>query len=292
MKKNALAIASIVLNVVLLWTVYLLNGDVKNLRSYVHSELHNVEYTISQDISRIETAIDRQQLRHESYALEPAGVDKKQQKLLAEAVVTLKEWSSDTAVTLRVTQQGNTESLLMETKGDGRFTVPVAISTQSGDIRLSALITTGGITTEEELGIWGDISMLLPLQMSGWGWGDPQFEEGALTLRDHSAGVQDRNGIPMEACETEFYVYVNGELGEKVSAAPLEDDDLTQYWMESCTLSRKVSLGDEIAVSFACRDAYGLHYEFPLYTWEVVETQDQSAFTAVGGSNTPTLTWK
>ena len=33
MKKNALAIVSIVLNLVLLWTVYLLSGDVKNLRN-------------------------------------------------------------------------------------------------------------------------------------------------------------------------------------------------------------------------------------------------------------------
>ena len=68
-----------------------------------------------------------------------------------------------------------------------------------------------------------------------------------------------------------------------------------QYRCEPVTLEETVNVGDKIAVSFACRDPYGLQYEFPLYEWVAEETEG-SPYTAegygAGGGNIPILSWE
>lgn len=51
-----------------------------------------------------------------------------------------------------------------------------------GDMRifLSTQITGGGITQKEDIGGWGNLSMLLPLQNYGDGWSGPKYRDGVM----------------------------------------------------------------------------------------------------------------
>ena len=294
MKKNWLPILSIALNIVLLFTVYLLSGDIKNLQSGLGNDLRSLENTVERELSdavyQVRNELDQAARLHTDYGLEPTGLDSDTHSLLAEVFADLKTWGADTSVTLLMTQGGEETTIPMTHAGSGRFEAPVSLSTESGEIWLSLLVTAGGSTTREDLGGWGDVSMLLPLQMSGFGWGDPAFENGTLTIRHNSAGVLDQEYNAVKPKDAEFYVYLNGRRTKTVTAQ-LMDEDTCEYYVDEVVLEG-VKLGDQLSVSFACRDAYGLHYEFPLYTWTVVETEDQQAFTAGSGSNTPILTWE
>ena len=291
MKKNWLPILSIGLNIVLLFTVYLLSGDIKNLRSDLENDLRSLENTVERELSdavyQVRNELDQAARLHTDYGLEPTGLDAGTKSLLAEVFAELKTWGADTSVTLLMTQGGEETTIPMTHAGSGRFEAPVSLSTESGEIWLSLLVTAGGSTTREDLGGWGDVSMLLPLQMNGWGWSDPQYKDGTLVLGQQSVSIEDLDGNPAHAQECGFCIYIN----EEWTMTGGNDDAYGSFEVESMTLE-DVALGDEVSVSFVCRDEYGLRYEFPLYTWTVVETEDQQAFTAGSGSNTPILTWE
>ncbi|MBQ8390431.1 MAG: hypothetical protein IJX52_05570, partial [Oscillibacter sp.] len=174
MKKNWLPILSIALNIVLLFTVYLLSGDIKNLQSGLENDLRSLENTVERELSdavyQVRNELDQAARLHTDYGLEPTGLDSDTHSLLAEVFADLKTWGADTSVTLLMTQGGEETSIPMTHAGSGRFEAPVSLSTESGEIWLSLLVTAGGSTTREDLGGWGDVSMLLPLQMNGFGW--------------------------------------------------------------------------------------------------------------------------
>ena len=289
MKKNAIAIVSIVLNIALLLMVRSLSAQVESLRGTVGRLEREVE-EVSEEAGRLRREMSEAEKLCSDYSLDPTGLDAESKTLLADVFVTLKSWGEDTRVTLLVNQGGRETSFPMTHEGQGRFTVPVFVEVKSGEVGLDTRITTAGVTTKEALGGWGDVSMLLPLQMSSWGWSDPSFDKGTLTLHSHSVSLQDRIGSTVPAWDTEFYVYINGEKTESIPAAA-EDFDVYGYHFEDYTLTHPVQVGDQLSVAFACRDEYGLHYEFSLYTWDVVETADQNSFTTVGGESIPKLSW-
>lgn len=305
MKKNWFVFCSLGLNVVLLLGIGYLNGEIKSLRSALHNEIQALEEVIDNEVSgeiaQIRSEMEEARRLHKSYDLHPTGMDSVSRALLVDFSLELKEWQADTAVTLLL-ERGNgtaTQEIPLSRVRNGTFSAPVALSVEnSSEIRLSAAISTGGVTHREELGGWGDISMLLPLQMTSWGGGVPQFQSGKLVLPDQSAGVEDMNHLPVKALEPEFYVYLNGQRIRTLPGVEDVDYGVYQYRCEPVTLEETVNSGDQISVSFACRDAYGLHYEFPLYDWEASEADgsEGSPYTAEGytvsGGNSPILTWE
>ena len=305
MKKNWFVFCSLGLNVVLLLGIGYLNGEIKSVRAAVHNDIQALEQVIDNEVSgeiaQIRREMEEAQRLHKSYDLHPTGMDSVSRALLADFSLELKEWQADTAVTLLL-ERGNgnaTQEIPLSRVRNGVFSAPVVLSVEdSSEIRLSAAISSGGVTTREELGGWGDISMLLPLQMTSWGGGMPQFRDGKLELPDQSAGVEDMDHAPEKALEPEFYVYLNGQRIRTLPGVEEADYGVYQYRCEPVTLEEAVNIGDKISVSFACRDAYGLHYEFPLYDWvaEEMDGADGSPHTASGytsgGTNTPILSWE
>lgn len=286
MKKYAIPVLSIALNIVLLLFVKNLSGQVSDLQLQIQNLESDVDRKITREVNDLRNDLEKDARLYESYELQPTGLDSTTQSLLADFDLQLKQWSADTAVTLFV---GN-ETISLVAGEPGHFTAPLSLPiAQSGEVLLNIDITTNGVTTREYLGGWSDISMLLPLQMNGWGWGNPSYENGALTLRELSAAVQTRDHVSVRAQGVEFYVYINGERACTAPAA-LYDFDYYSYSCDKITLEG-VKVGDEVTVAFSCRDEYGLHYEFELYTWTVVDTRDQNSFTAAGGDNIPKLSW-
>ena len=295
MKKYWFQTISILLNIVLLFFVGNLAGELKNVRIQVRNDMdeltERMEEEISNGISRMENELKESAKLHTDYGLEPAGIDQKTQSLLAQAFVELKEWSGDTALTLTVTQGDESWAVPMIHDGNGRFEAPLSLAVRRGDIRLAYAASSGGLITREDLGELGDISMLLPLQMNSWSWGEPVYEDGKLVLHRQSAGVHDKKGSSVPAQEPEFYVYLNGERVRE-AAAKQRDFDVYEYFVDEIMLEN-AALGDKVTVAFACRDEYGLHYEFTLYTWTVEETDsDNPTAAAAGGGNIPKLSWE
>ena len=305
MKKNALAIASIVLNLVLLWTVYLLSGDVKNLRNDLRQEIRSIETMVENDmnlqITRLENTIAEGQMLHSDWTLIPTGVDTEKRALLAEISVTLKEWGKDTTVSLAVTEGESFRHIPMEEKGNGVFAASADLLVDSeGAILLAADITTGGITRKEDLGGWGDIAMLLPLQLSSWGGTVPYLQDENLVISSRSVELMDA-GEPAEriygarAYDTEFTVRRNGTVEKAIPGQEIYERERYEYWLDSVFLTAAV--GDRVSLSFTCSDAYGLRYEFLLSEWTVQEASGKGngpmeAVEYGGGLMEPTLTWK
>lgn len=305
MKKNWFVCCSLGLNLVLLLGIGYLNGEIKSVRSALHNDIQALEQVIDNEVSggiaQIRSEMEEARRLHKSYDLHPTGMDSVSRTLLADFSLELKEWQGDTAVTLLL-ERGNgtaTQEIPLSRVRNGVFSAPVSLSVEDGsEIRLSAAIFSGGVTTREELGGWGEISMLLPLQMRGWGGSMPQFQDGKLELSDHHAGVEDMDYNSVKALEPEFYVYLNEKRIRTLPGVEEMERSLYRYRCEPITLEETVNVGDKIAVSFACRDPYGLHYEFPLYEWvaEEMDGAEGSPYTASGytasGTNTPILTWE
>jgi len=287
MKKNALSILSIALNVLFLVLVLRLSGQVKDLRYEMKQDLQsieeNVDGALSNALYEMQQTLESSAQLYLSYGLEPAGVDAATESILADAALQLKRWSDDAAVTLFLTQNGEKQELPMTHEGGGRFTVPVRFGTQAGEIRLAFSVTEKGVTTVEELGGWQDIFMLLPLQTDGWGYSGPTLVGNVLTLGGQNVTLRDAHGEPARAEDTEFRVYRNGVLEKTVPARYAPDQG---YGDTETVKLTGVSEDDSVEVTFACRDSYGLHYEFPLYHWGA----EDSAFSV--SNQRPTLTWK
>lgn len=281
MKKYILPALALLLNVVLLFQVHLLSGEVKTLKS----SLRDVEAELENDISRIPDRIfaklEEAAELHESFELKPTGLDKETESLLADFEVRLKQWSADTEVTLLV---GGQEVSL--TAGEpGCFTAPLSLPIGGDEaVELSIDVTTAGVTTREYLGGWEDVSMLLPLRLDGWGYSGPYLQDGVFTCDSIDVNMHGAQGGPGRVRDAVFSIYVNGE--RKMTGGSI---DVTA--VDSMTLEG-VELGDEVTVTFSCRDEYGLHYEFDLFTWIAEETNsDGYSAVASDGSSIPKLSW-
>ncbi|MBQ2996089.1 MAG: hypothetical protein IJE22_02495 [Oscillibacter sp.] len=305
MKKNAFAIASIVLNILLLLMVLRLGGRVEELRSDLRQEIRNVETMVENDLAltveRLDNAIAESEKLHSAWELTPTGVDTANRKLLAEVSVTLKAWSADTTVSLAVTEGDAVRHIPMEGKGSGVFAAAADLFVDGeGAILLAADITTGGVTRREDLGSWGDIAMLLPLQLSSWGGTVPYLQDGNLVISSRSVELMDA-GEPAEriygarAYDTVFTVRRNGAVEKTVTGQETYEMERYEYWLDSVFLPAAV--GDTVSLSFTCSDAYGLRYEFLLSEWTVQEASGKGngpmeAVEYGGGRIEPTLTWE
>ncbi|MBR2402879.1 MAG: hypothetical protein IKB01_08970 [Lachnospiraceae bacterium] len=76
------------------------------------------------------------------------------------------------------------QNVNVDMKGDGTgiFSGQIFLPVEgNNEVFLCTQISGGGLTTKEELGGWGDLSMLLPLQNSGGGWSGPEYRDGVMS---------------------------------------------------------------------------------------------------------------
>lgn len=278
MKEKRFQILSLALNVVLLIALFVTRAELVNTRTILKSNLDGIAYRLSDMDDRITNLSAKQREQTEDlsdFSFEPTGLDPESHTLQANMNITLRRWAEDTAVTLLITQNGQTEELPM-TGTDGVFATPVGLPVeQTGEVSFAANITAGGQTSREAVTSYSDLAMLLPLVSNGSCCGGPTYQGGIFQIQ-YDMGIKKQYGA--EISEPAFQVLKNGEAVRTLSAAISEstsssDPDVIYYTPASDDGNIEVSCQpkDTIELHLLCRDSFGLAYDFTTYSYEIGE---------------------
>ena len=276
MKKNWFQILSLALNVALLIALLVTRGELMNTQTILKSNLDGIAYRLSDMDDQITNLSAKQREQTEDlsdFSFEPTGLDPESHTLQADMSITLRRWTADTAVTLLITQNGQTAELPM-TGTDGVFTTPVGLPVEdTGEVSFAANITAGGQTSREEVTSYSDLAMLLPLTNDGSGYGDPTYRGGSLQLQ-YDLGVRKQYGT--EVVAPVFQVLKNGEtvqtLPVKISESTVSSDPDVVYYTpasENGGIAVSCQPEDTVELHLLCRDSFGLSYDFTVCTYEI-----------------------
>ena len=276
MKKNWLQILSLALNVTLLITLLVTRAELVNTRTILKSNLDGIAWRLFDMDDRITNLSAKQREQTEDlsdFSFEPTGLDPESHTLQADMSITLRRWTADTAVTLLITQNGQTAELPM-TGTDGVFATPVGLPVeQTGEVSFAVNITAGGQTSREEVTSYSDLAVLLPLSNDSSGYGDPTYRGGSFQLQ-YDLGIRKQYGT--EVIDPVFQVLKNGEtvqtLPAKISESTFSGDpDLVYYTPASENGGIAVSCQpeDTVELHLLCRDSFGLSYDFTVCTYEI-----------------------
>lgn len=276
MKEKRFQNLSLVLNVVLLITLLVTRAELVNTRTILKSNLDGIAYRLSDMDDQITNLSAKQREQTEDlsdFSFEPTGLDPESHTLQADMSITLRRWTADTAVTLLITQNGQTAELPM-TGTDGVFTAPVGLPVeQTGEVSFAVNITDGGQTSREEVTSYSDIAMLLPLTNDSSGYGDPTYRGGSFQLQ-YDLGIRKQYGT--EVIDPVFQVLKNGEtvqtLPVKISESTFSGDPDVVYYTPD-TADEKLEIecqpSDTVEIHLLCRDSFGLSYDFTVCTYEI-----------------------
>lgn len=302
MKKNWMQLLSLLLSVVLLVLLFKQNQTIKDLQS----SLQNVEnrmYNLEDDVRGISGDVTRAMEEAANpilnWEVQPAGIDKENQRLLANVVLEMKTWQEDTVVHLETVVGADQHILALPVNSVGTCSGVMQFPVnEQCEVTLAAVVTSGGVTTREELGGWGDISMLLPLQSDGGGWSGPEYREGVLSSQfDISVTGWDYQQ-PGEIRDPKFQVYRNGEPVQTFGAvidpsAGSSSGVCYTVDTEDHRWSLECDEGDVIEIRFLCQDEFGLGYDWLFANWtpEGEIPENQAAAGVVSGLGDLKLTW-
>jgi len=293
MKKNWMQIVTICLCGILLAVAFVQGKQLNEIQRQMDDRMDNLRDSVEHEIRNISNDIERELEEADKvvaeYVLKPQGIDKKTRSLQATASVTLKEWYEDTEIVLLAKIGGNELSLPMASDGNGSYASQLSLPLEGNhEVFLDALVTGGGLTKKESLGGWGDISMLLPLQNSGGGWGGPEYRDGVMSSQFHIT-IRGENGTPAPVQNPQFLTFKNGELVQTQEA--IEDpytgaSDGRCYTVntENYEWNVQCDVGDVIEVRFRCEDEFGLGYDFLFLTW-VAEGETAENQASAGGQS-------
>ena len=276
MKEKRFQNLSLALNAVLLIALFATRAELVDKQTILKSKLDDIAYRLSDMDDQITNLSAKQREQTEDlsdFSFEPTGLDPESHTLQANMNITLRRWAEDTAVTLLITQNGQTEELPM-TGTDGVFATPVGLPVeQTGEVSFAANITAGGQTSREEVTSYSDLAMLLPLTNDGSGYGDPTYRGGSLQLQ-YDLGVRKQYGT--EVVAPVFQVLKNGEtvqtLPVKISESTVSSDPDVVYYTpasENGGIAVSCQPEDTVELHLLCRDSFGLSYDFTVCTYEI-----------------------
>lgn len=281
MKKNWFQILSLALNVVLLIALLMTRAELVDTQTILKSQLDGIAWRLSDMDNQITDLSAKQREQTENladFSLEPTGLDSETHTLQADMRITLRRWTANTAVTLLITQNGQTAELPM-TGTDGVFATPVGLPVeQTGEVSFAVNITDGGQTSREEIAGYSDIAMLLPLVSIGNGsvTGPSYEKETACMEIDFDVGLEKQYGA--EAVNPVFQIRKNGKAVQEVSAKISEQvpsNNPPEDYYAPDTAENKLEIpcqpSDTVEIHLLCRDSFGLAYDFTTYSYEVGE---------------------
>lgn len=309
MRKNWAQYAALAIVVVLLVMTAVQGGRIEALEERLENQTGAMERMLQRELGSISGQVRRELAESVrlavDYTLEPAGLDPAQRILLADLSVTLRQWAADTQAVLLVRAGDGTEEVPLIHEGNGVFAAPLSLNAEKrGELALDLSVTTGGVTAREDLGSWGDVSMLLPLRKSSWGgraW--RAYQSGVLTLLyDLKMALNDQSGESVPVKDPVYRVYRNGALVLERPAST-DPNDVKNGWYayylvaapgtgipETEQVRVDCAPGDELVVAFACTDGYGLGYEFIHSRLTVTEQGPENA-APLASDDYPRLTW-
>lgn len=276
MKEKRFQNLSLALNAVLLIALFTIRAELADTQNSLKNQLDSVAWRLMDVQDQITDLSVRQREQTEDlsdFSFESTGLDPESHTLQADMSITLRRWTADTAVTLLITQNGQTAELPMTGNG-GVFTAPVNLPVeQTGEVSFAANITASGQTSREEVTSYSDLAMLLPLTNDGSGYGDPTYRGGSFQLQ-YDLGIRKQYGT--EVIAPVFQVLKNGEtvqtLPVKISESTVSSDpDVVYYTPASEEGGFAVSCQpeDTVELHLLCRDSFGLSYDFTVCTYEI-----------------------
>ena len=276
MKKNWFQILSLALNVVLLIALLVTRAELADTQNSLKNQLDSVAWRLIDVQDQITDLSVRQREQTEDlsdFSFEPTGLDPESHTLQADMSITLRRWTADTAVTLLITQNGQTAELPM-TGTDGVFATPVGLPVEdTSEVSFAANITAGGQTSREEVTSYSDLAVLLPLSNDSSGYGDPTYRGGSFQLQ-YDLGIRKQYGT--EVIDPVFQVLKNGEtvqtLPVKISESTVSSDPDVVYYTpasENGGIAVSCQPEDTVELHLLCRDSFGLSYDFTVCTYEI-----------------------
>lgn len=262
--------------------------QISDLRRQLQSTETNLQMEtrrLDERVQAVQRAAQEADKLVQDWELQSVDVDPASRCLRAEVSLGLKEWREDTQVYLTVTQGTETRNALLTGNG-GRYSGVVEIPVDSREIRMLARISAEGLQKEEDLSGWDSASMLLPVQCYGWGVSGPNYarnpdKTGALTVTHCEAELMgyEKRALP-QLSEQVFRLRRNGEIAAEKTA--MYGETINQYTCEE--VSSEAQIGDEIILTFFCRDESGLGYEFFLDCWAIDDN-------GIGARRAPAADW-
>lgn len=262
--------------------------QISDLRRQLQSTETNLQMEtrrLDERVQAVQRAAQEADKLVQDWELQSVDVDPASRCLRAEVSLGLKEWREDTQVYLIVTQGTETRNALLTGNG-GRYSGVVEIPVDSREIRMLARISAEGLQKEEDLSGWDSASMLLPVQCYGWGVGGPNYarnpdKTGALTVTHCEAELMgyEKRALP-QLSEQVFRLRRNGEIAAEKTA--MYGETINQYTCEE--VSSEAQIGDELILTFFCRDESGLGYEFFLDCWAIDDN-------GIGARRAPAADW-
>ena len=281
MKGKWFQIVSLALNAVLLIALLMTRAELVDTQTILKSQLDGIAWRLSDMDNQITDLSAKQREQTENladFSFEPTGLDPETHTLQADMRITLRRWTADTAVTLLITQNGQTAELPM-TGTDGVFATPVGLPVeQTGEVSFAVNITDGGQTSREEITGYSDIAMLLPLVSIGNGsvTGPSYEKETACMEIDFDVGLEKQYGA--EAVNPVFQIRKNGKAVQEVSAKISEQvpsNNPPEDYYAPDTAENKLEIpcqpSDTVEIHLLCRDSFGLAYDFTTYSYEIGE---------------------
>ena len=276
MKEKRFQNLSLALNAVLLIALFTIRAELADTQNSLKNQLDSVAWRLMDVQDQITDLSVRQREQTEDlsdFSFESTGLDPESHTLQADMSITLRRWTADTAVTLLITQNGQTAELPMTGNG-GVFTAPVNLPVeQTGEVSFAANITAGGQTSREEVTSYSDLAMLLPLTNDGSGYGDPTYRGGSFQLQ-YDLGIRKQYGT--EVIAPVFQVLKNGEtvqtLPVKISESTVSSDPDVVYYTpasENGGIAVSCQPEDTVELHLLCRDTFGLSYDFTVCTYEI-----------------------
>lgn len=262
--------------------------------SDLRGQLQGTETSLQMETRRLDERLAAmQRAAQEAYAevLDweyTTAVNKEQRVLDVTVDLSLKEWSVDTSVWVNWTSlpDGRTGSEPLR-GGSGHFTGTLKLPVGGRrEYTLEAVVQNGESQRLEDLGYLGDTTTLLPVQCYSYGVGGPTLSRYAsrpdlLTISDCDVNLEGCKGEPLPDLSNQvFRLRRNGEIAEETTA--MYGETIGQYTCEQ--MSIEVQPGDEMELTFFCRDNSGLGYEFSLRSWTVNES-------GVGEQASPEESW-
>lgn len=246
-----------------------LERDIWNAQNSVMNNISGMDRRLSSLYAELESADDLvEDWNYESAVnMERRGLDIK-------VSLVLKEWQGDTAVELLcgdLNAPGGEKAVPLSGNGAGTFTgtVELPLSGEYTEYTADAVITSGDTQRRESLGWLGDLESLLPLRCNARGLGGYSYRNGVFTLSNCSVYLDTQSEkIPEEITDTVFCLSRNGETMEAQTAKQGDRMGTYEYNEE---LSAECRAGDELILTFSCRDGYGLDYKFFVQAWTVEE---------------------
>ena len=288
MEKNRVQTLTLVLCAALLglnlWQGKRLNrleARISEAQMYVMDDIRSLEAAVSSQAREAEELV-----RSWDYA---PSVNMEKRCLDVEVSAALKEWREDTAAELvwEIENGGGSGSVPLTGDGAGTFTATLELPLDGlwTDYGLYTVIRNGETRHRESLGLLGSAGELLPVQCTSQA-GRTQAEYMKDVFTVYECGAELYTG----SSETEGHMFRlrrGGEIAAEQAAEPGDRSD--SYFCGK--LSAEVRPGDEIALTFFCRDKNGLGYEFLLRSWIAVAERDLWD-NSTAWVDWPRLTWE